>query len=238
MDKSKEKFNSSQTTEVISTVSHQLKSPLSIIKGYVDVLLSEQVGSINSKQREYLEDTLANVERMKELVKKLLDVSRIEESSLDLEPKPSDLEKIIKESKEEFAHLAEAKNSEIAFEVSGEISRLNFDPLRIKQVIDNLISNALDYTKKKGEVSLKLKREGDEVIFCCSDNGVGISEEEGDKIFKKFYRGKEASVMASEGAGLGLFISKNVIEASGGKIWFDSEEGEGTTFCFSLPVED
>lgn len=238
MGKSKEKPETSQTTEVISTVSHQLKSPLSVIKGYVDVLLSEEVGSINSKQEEYLEDALSNIERMKELVQKLLDVSRIEQSRVDLEPEPANLEEVVEESREEFLDLAKAKNSEITLNIAGEIPQMEFDSLRVKQVVNNFISNALNYTQKRGEINLELKREGDEVVLCCEDNGVGISEEEQDEIFKKFYRGEEASTMASEGSGLGLYISKGIIEASGGRIWVESEKGEGSTFCFALPIEN
>ncbi len=221
----------------ISTVSHQLKTPLSAIKGYLEVLTTEELGSLNKEQKEYLQAALQNVEQMKNLVRDFLAISRIEEKRLDLKPKPSDLVKLTRKSIEEFETLARAKNCTILFEAEENIPQLNIDPLKIKQVINNLVSNAINYNKKKGVVKINIFRKGKEVVFCCKDKGIGISKKEKEEIFKKFHRSERAAKKEPSGTGLGLFISKAIIEKSEGKIWFKSTEGEGSKFCFSLPVK-
>lgn len=224
-------------SEVISIVSHQLKTPLSIIKGYLEVLISEDVGKINFKQKDYLGDALLNVQRMVDLVKNLLDVSRIEEGRMEFKLEPSNLEKIVKEIIQEFNPLARAKNCAISFKVNGEIPLLNIDRLKIKQVISNLVANAINYNERRGMVKITLQRKGNNVYFHCQDFGIGIPEKEKNKVFKKFYRSEKAMNLSTEGSGLGLFISKAIIDKSGGKIWFKSQKAKGTTFCFSLPVK-
>ncbi len=224
-------------TEIISVASHQLKAPLSVIKGYLEVLISEDFGKLNLKQKEYLEDTLENTERMIRLVKDLLNVSQIEEGRMQFDPHPSSLEKITKEAIREFALLARAKNCTLSLEVLGKIPLLNIDLLKIKQVVNNFISNAIEYNKRGGKVEAILQKKGKKVIFCCEDTGIGISKKEQKKIFKKFYRSEKAMTIITGGSGLGLFISKAIVEKSGGKIWFKSEKDKGSTFCFSLPIK-
>lgn len=223
--------------EVISIVSHQLKTPLSAIKGYLEVLISEDLGKINLKQNEYLKDALTNTQRMIRLVMDLLDVSKIEEKKLELKFQPSDLREIVKKTVGEFSSLAKAKNCTLSFKTTGEIPLVKADPLKIKEVVNNLISNAIGYNKKKGEVEISIKRKRNKVLFYCKDTGIGIPEKDKKKIFTKFYRSEKAIVLATGGSGLGLFISKAIIEKSGGKIWFKSREGKGSTFYFSLPIK-
>jgi len=231
------KPNRYKVSEVISIVSHQLKTPLSAIKGYLEVLVSDDVGKTNPKQKEYLKDALANVQRMINLVKDLLDVSQIEEGRMELKPRPTNLEKIIREAVKEFTLLAQAKNCTLSFDVKGKIPLLNIDPLKIRQVVSNLISNAIDYNERKGKVGLLLERKGNKVLFHCKDCGIGIPEKEKEKVFKKFYRSEKAMALSTGGSGLGLFISKAIIEKSGGKIWFQSQKGKGSIFYFSLPIK-
>jgi len=233
----KRKAKKYKLSEVVSIVSHQLKTPLSVIKGYLEVLISEDLGKLNEQQKEYLRDTLENTQRMILLVKDLLDVSKIEEGRLEFKIKPSSLEKIVREAIKEFSPLTKAKNCTIFLKVSGKIPPLNIDPMKIKQVITNILSNAIEYNDKKGEIYLTIKRKGNNVLFCCKDTGIGIPEREKKKVFTKFYRSERAIILATGGSGLGLFISKAIIKKSGGKIWFKSKEGKGSTFCFSLPVK-
>lgn len=224
-------------TEAVSVVSHQLKTPLSAIKCYLEVLLSEDLGGLNKGQREYLEDLLENANQMISLVRDILDVARIEANQMELKPKPTNLVKMAKETVEEFSLLARAKNCKLSFEVLGKIPVLDIDSAKIKQVITNLISNSILYNKRKGRVDVVVSQKWNKVIFCCQDTGVGIIEREKNKIFTKFFRSERVIALATGGSGLGLFISKAIIEKSGGKIWFTSGEGKGTIFCFSLPVK-
>jgi signal transduction histidine kinase len=223
--------------EVVSVVSHQLKTPLSAIKGYLEVLLSKDLGKLNEQQEEYLKDVLENTKQMINLVRDLLDVTRIEANRIELKKSPTSPIKIVKKSMKEFSLLARAKNCKLSLEILGQPPLLNIDPIKIKQVIDNLISNAILYNKRKGEVKVSLSKKGKRVVFCCKDTGIGMAKREKDKIFTKFYRSEQAIALVTRGSGLGLFISKAIIEKSGGKIWFNSKREEGSTFCFSLPIE-
>lgn len=224
-------------TEVVSVVSHQLKTPLSAIKGYLEVLLSEDLGELNEKQEEYLKDVLENTRQMIGLIIDLLDVTRIEADKVEFNPQSINLANIVKESLKDFNLLARAKNCKLSLTISNNLPPLNIDPIKIKQVIDNIISNAILYNKRKGKVEISLSKKGKNIIFCCKDTGIGISEEEKNKIFTKFYRSEQAVSLTTRGSGLGLFISKAIIEKNKGKIWFNSEKEKGTTFCFSLPLK-
>jgi len=224
-------------TEVVSTVSHQLKTPLSAIKGYIEVLLSGDLGNLNKQQEEYLKDVLENTRQMISLVTDLLEVTRIEADKIELRPKETDLIKLAKETLEEFSFLARARNCTLSLRVSNVIPNVNVDPVKIKEVMANLISNAINYNKRKGTVEVRLRKRGKEVIFSCADTGIGITEEEKDKIFTKFYRSERAVSLVTSGSGLGLFISKAIIEKSGGKVWFESVPGKKTVFYFSLPIK-
>lgn len=231
------KSTSHTLAEVVSVVSHQLKTPLSAIKGFLEVLISEDLGKLEAKQKEYLRDALENTQRMMVLVKDLLDVSQIEENKLELKLKRINLKELVKEAIKDFSSLTKAKNCTLSFKVVDKIPFLKIDPIKIKQVISNLIYNAIEYNKRKGEVQITLKKQGNNVLFSAKDTGIGIPEKEKKKIFSKFFRSEKAITLCPAGTGLGLFISKAIIEKSGGKIWFESREGKGSTFCFSLPVK-
>lgn len=228
---------SHKLSEVISIVSHQFKTPLSAIKGYLEVLLSQDLGRINLEQKEYLEDAMENTIRMIELVKDLLDISQIEQGKLDFKIQPSNLEEIVKRVIKNFSSFFRARNCEVFFKVLNKLPLINIDPLKIEQVVYNLISNAIRYSGIKGRVEITLGRKQDNVYFCCKDNGIGILQEDRKKIFTKFYRSERAITFSPGGSGLGLFISKAIIQKSKGRIWFKSKENQGSVFCFSLPLK-
>jgi len=231
------KNNKHKLAEVISIVSHEFKTPLSAIKGYIEVLIAEDLGKLTVGQKDYLKDALENTHRMIELVHDLLDVSQIEQGKLELKPKPSNLENIIRKTIKEFLFVVRAKNCSISFKVLDKVPLLNIDPLKVKQVISNFISNAIRYSERKGDIEVFIKKKGNNVIFECKDNGIGIPKVEKKKIFTKFYRSEKAVIHATGGSGLGLFISKAIIRKSKGKIWFISKEDKGSSFYFSLPIK-
>lgn len=226
-----------KSTESVSIVSHNLKTPLSAIKGYLEVLLSEDLGGLNNQQKEYLKDILENTRQMIALVKDILDVARIEANQMIFSKKPTDLTELAEETVREFFTLAKAKNCSLSFHLSNKLPLVNVDPIKVKHVMYNIISNALFYNKRKGEVKVSLFKKAKRVVFCCEDTGIGIGEKEKKKIFTKFYRSQRGIPLSTSGSGLGLFISKAMIEKMGGKIWFNSEKDKGTTFCFSLPIK-
>lgn len=223
-------------TEVVSIVAHQLKTPLAVIKGYLEALLSGDCGKINSFQKEYLKDALENIERMKGNIDDLLVVQRVEEGKYTVEPKPIALKEITSEVVADVSTWAKALNCEIFFKKPKKPPIALGDPRGIRQVIESLISNAIIYNRGRGEVRISLGKKGNKVIFSCKDNGIGIPKKDFNKVFTKFYRGERAMAMNPTSSGLGLYINKAIIEASGGKIWFTKNKGPGMTFYFSLPL--
>jgi signal transduction histidine kinase len=224
-------------TEVSSVISHQLKTPLAAIKSSLEVLLSGDLGDITKEQRDYVEVALTSSQRMIDLVKDFLDASRIEENKFQIHKERVDLVHIVTLVVDGLKMFADAKNTSITLQSEDNIPHIMADPTKIQEVINNLIINAVRYSRGKGLVNISLKKEGDSVLFSCKDAGVGISPEEKDKIFSKYYRGQRGVALSPDGTGLGLFISKAIVEQSGGRIWYESEVDKGTTFYFTLPIQ-
>lgn len=223
--------------EIVSIVAHQLKNPISILRGYLEALLSKELGEINPKQTEYLEDSLENLKTMRKLIDDLLDISRIEEKKYFLNLKKISLEDLIKEIIDNMLLWAKALNSKIVFAAENNLPPALADSLKIRQVVENIISNALKYRGAgPGEIDINLKKRGKFVLFSCRDKGIGIAKKDSPKIFSKFYRSKEALGLDPSGTGLGLYINKAIVGLSGGKIWFEKNKGPGATFYFTLPV--
>ena len=229
-----EKPKLSEATQIIV---HQLKTPISAIKGYLEALLDGDQGRVNAGQAEYLKDALENIKRSSRFLDELFDVFKIEENKFDMKFKPVSLPKITKEVLREISCWFKAHNCKVIFEKPKKMSKVMADPQRIRQVVQNLIINAVIYKDGKGRVELKLEEKGKNVLFSCRDDGIGIPSSDFGKIFSKFYRSEAALSINPSGTGLGLFISKAIIELSGGKIWFESKEGKGTTFYFTLPIK-
>lgn len=228
----------SKITDTVSIIAHQLKSPLSVIKGYLEALISGECGRINSFQKEYLSDALENVERMKRNIDDLLIVQRVEEDRFKIVPKAISLEKITSNVLNDFSLWAKASNCQLLFRKPGKLPQALTDPRAIRGVIENLISNAIKYSREKGkiEISIVLEKRDKKLIFACKDNGVGIPKKDFKKVFTKFYRSEKAMELDPSGAGLGLYINKAIVELCGGKIWFSKNKGFGMTFYFSLPM--
>jgi signal transduction histidine kinase len=174
---------------------------------------------------------------MKDLVKDLLIVSRIESARLFLKKEEFSLEELTREIVKEFEPFARASNCEIEFFAEQNLPKIFGDRYQIRQVIENLLDNAIRYTKGKGKVKIRIKSEKNFVHFEIEDNGVGIPKEDQKFIFQKFFRASNVLKYKTQGTGLGLYISKAIIERSGGKIGFKSQEGVGSTFWFKLPIK-
>ncbi|MBZ9572518.1 HAMP domain-containing histidine kinase [Patescibacteria group bacterium] len=225
-------------TETVSIIAHQLKSPLSVIKGYLEALISGDCGRISSFQKEYLSDALENVERMKKNIDDLLIVQRVEEGRYEIVTKPLSLEEIVFQILADFSLWAKALNCQILFKKPKALPRVLGDPKGIREVIENLISNAMKYSRGRGkvEISISLKAKNEKLIFACKDNGVSVPKKDFKKVFTKFYRSEKAMELDPSGAGLGLYINKAIIGLCGGEIWFSKNKGFGMTFYFSLPI--
>jgi two-component system sensor histidine kinase ResE len=223
-------------TEFVSIVSHQLRTPLSALKWEAELMLSKFRKGLNKKQLKNVETIEELSSRMIRLVNDLLDVARIDQGRLFLKKEPVDISAIIKKTINESLALAKARNIEVVF-TDKKLPKIMTDPERIKLAVENLFSNSIKYTTRGGKIEVKLSKKGSSFVFSIKDNGVGIPEEQHDLVFNKFFRSDNVVKYQTEGTGLGLYIAKNIIEQSGGKIWFQSIENVGTIFSFSLPVK-
>jgi len=239
-DITREKMVEKIKTEFVSVAAHQLRTPLSAIKWTLKMILEGDVGEVSKEQKSFLEKSYISNERMIGLVNDLLDITRIEEGRYLYKPTLANFEEsvnfVFDSFEEEFAR------KKINFEYNKpkvKIPKITMDVEKIKLVIHNLIDNAIKYTSPEGKVSASLDydEENKEITFSVTDTGVGIPADQQSRLFTKFFRGANVIRMETEGSGFGLFISKNIIEAHNGKIWFKSKEGEGTTFYFSLPLK-
>jgi signal transduction histidine kinase len=222
-------------SEFVRIVSHQLRSPITNLSWAIDSLMSGELGSTKKEQLEYFKILKENSSRMKELIKDLLITSRIQEGTLPIKKEKTNLIEIIKKVLSEFQPFARASNVQVKFDFEENLPEISTDPQQIKLVIENLLDNAIRYSKRKGEVRIFLGKKGNNIYFVIKDKGVGIPKEDQKYIFQKFFRAKSAA--GKQGTGLGLFINKAIIEKLGGKIWFESEEDKGTTFYFTLPLK-
>jgi len=223
-------------SEFVNIVSHQLRTPLTIIKWTINLMM-KQTDNLPEKQLEKLKTIKENNQRMTDLVNDLLNVSRIEQGKLGLRPEKISLKEVIQNLIKDYLPLAEASNISLSLEIDKNIPLISIDSQGIKVVLQNLIDNAIRYIKNKGQVKISLKRKKGLIKCQVQDNGVGIPPEDQRKIFQKFFRSRNIMKYQTEGTGLGLFISKSIIEASGGKIGFKSQEDKGSIFWFEIPIK-
>jgi signal transduction histidine kinase len=224
-------------SDFITLTSHQLRTPLSGMKWLLELLQKSNTGNLNKKQREFLEKIYNSNERMIALVNDLLEVSRLESGESKLYLQPTDLASVVRILVKEKEKEIKKKRILVTLIVEQEpFPLVKTEPIKIKQALGNIFTNAVVFTHEGGKINIELKVNGNQVEGFIQDNGVGIPAYQQNQIFKKFFRGSNAVDAETNGSGLGLYISKAFIEASGGKIWFKSQEKKGTTFFFSLPI--
>lgn len=238
-DITKEKEVDRAKTEFVSMASHQLRTPLTTINWYIEMLLSGDVGKVTPEQARYLQEVYNGSQRMVRLVNDLLNVSRLETGKLLVEPVPTDLEKFVESAVAESSLAGRESGVKVVFKpLAGSLGKIPLDPELLQQVLRNLIGNAQRYTpsNKDGVVAVTIDKSRDgEIVISIKDNGIGIPKEDQPLIFERFYRASNAQELAAGGTGLGLYISKLIVESWGGKIWFESQEGGGTTFYVTIP---
>ncbi len=228
-------------TEFMSIASHELKIPMTSIKGYAKLLTLGTGGELTDNQQKFLDIISTNVDRMDRLVADLLDVSRIEAGRLRLEMGPVDLCDVIETVTQSVRTQIEAKRLSLEVEIPASLPSIWGDRGRLIQILTNLISNAYKYTPNDGEIHITVDGQAgssssDYLTVSVRDTGVGISSEDQQKLFTKFFRADDPRVRDVPGTGLGLSITKSLVEMHNGEIWFQSEPDQGTTFTFTLPT--
>lgn len=222
-------------SEFISLASHQLRTPLSAIKTYSHMLIDGFMGDLEPPQRKALQTVVVATNRMNELISTLLNITRIESGSISIAPKQTNLQRVVDDVVKELQHTASAKNITLQVTCQTHSPMIRTDNLIVKEIIANLVSNAIKYTSEDGKVSVQLATRGKNLVVSVADTGMGIPTQSQDQIFTKFFRAPNVLRRETSGTGLGLYLVKGLADQIGGKIWFDSIENQGSTFYLSLP---
>lgn len=238
-DVTREKLVDRMKSEFVTLAAHQLRTPASAIKWVIRMILDGDLGEITKEQREAIEKAYKTNEKMIRLVNDLLNVAQIEEGKYLSKLVLSNIEDVIQSVIDTYEKKIAQKKLKFEFQKSKEkLPKVILDREKMRIAIGNLLDNAVRYTLVSGRVTISVRIKEKEIEVQIQDTGLGIPENEQNKVFNKFFRGTNIMKIETEGTGLGLFIAKNIIEAHGGKIWFKSEKDEGTTFCFTIPVKE
>jgi len=236
-DISQEKEVDKAKTEFVSLASHQLKTPLSAVSWYTEMLSDGTAGPLNDQQKDFLKEISEGNNRMIRLINGLLNVSRIDMGTLSITPEPVDLAAETKSVLSELQFGVKAKSVKIVEKYQPDLPKIDLDLSLIRIVLQNLLSNAIKYSREGGQVSVEIKKlNNKEVFVAVADDGYGIPKNQQPSIFKKLFRADNVKSKKVEGTGLGLYVAKAVVEAFGGRIDFRSEENKGTVFFFTLPL--
>ena len=223
-------------TEFVSLVSHELRTPLTSIKGFTELVLDGDAGEINEEVEEYLSIVFSNAERLVALVNDLLDLSRIESGRIELKSEPVDLAEVVKVVTLTMQHKIQEKRQSLEIAVDPAATNVNGDKDKLVQVLTNYVSNAYKYTPEDGAIRIQIARQANLARVAVADSGFGISPEDQERLFTRFYRVDNSMTRTVGGTGLGLSIVKQLIELQGGEVGVESALGEGSTFSFTVPL--
>ena len=221
--------------EFVSLVSHQLRTPLTAVRLFVEMLLDEQVGELNHKQREYLRMVEISTGRVIDLVGDFLNSSRLELGRMEIKPQPAQLEDIVASIVDQLQPLASQQKLTINFD-KPSLPPVPIEAALYSQIVNNLLSNALHYTPEGGRIDVHLARNNSGYQLDVADTGIGIPVAAQTQLFGRFFRADNAKHVLGEGSGLGLYIIKRIIDTCGGRVWYESAEGKGTTFHVIIPL--
>lgn len=228
-------------SEFVSMVSHELKTPMTAIRGYVDLMLTGLTGELSTQQTDFLETISANISRMGQQIQDLTDISRIETNRLHMELEFIQLQDVMDMTLKTVGGLCDEKSIKLNIDLPENLPDVEADKSRLVQVMTNLISNACKYSPEKTAVNIRFEtgihHKTPSICVAVQDQGYGISPDDQQKLFTKFFRSDDPNIRQAKGTGLGLSITKGIVELHGGDMWLESAIGQGTTFFFSLPIE-
>lgn len=223
-------------TEFLSISSHELRSPLNPMRVQLQMLLEGYFGKMSKKQKSSIEMIFRNTKRLDNILKDFVEISHIEAGRLKIRVSKTDISKIIRDLVNEMKYYLPEKKVKLKPNI-GKLPIVEADSGKFIQVLRNLVNNAIKFSKEKGKVIVSAKVDKNKILFEIKDNGIGISEMNLEKIFKPFYQEEQTIYRKYQGAGLGLTITRGLVEAQGGKIWVKSTKGKGTSFFFTLPLK-
>lgn len=221
--------------EFLNVTSHELKTPLTPIMTYLEMLMDGDLGKLSAKQMEALEIISRNTKRLKRLIWDVLDITKLESKKMRFDMGEVRLRRVIRNSIKDMRLFAKGKNITIT-EQLGRLPKVMVDENRLFQVLTNLLHNAIKFSRRGGEVTVRAKRQKNRVVVSIEDKGIGIAKKNLDKMFQKFFQVDSSINRKFPGTGLGLAISKGIVQGHKGKIWIESELGKGTTVSFTLPI--
>jgi len=222
-------------SEFVAVVSHEVRTPLTSIKGSLELLGDERFHVLPPPQKELLSICQANTERLINLINDILDFSKLESSKLSLNFESVEVGRIVPEAVDHIKNLAGMKGITIDIHMEGTAGVIEADPMRVAQVITNLLGNAIKFSPENGKIEIWARGSEDEVSVAIKDYGKGISQRDLSRLFQRFAQLDSSTTRKAGGTGLGLVISKGIVEQHGGKIWVESVLGKGSTFSFSIP---
>ncbi len=223
-------------SQFVSIASHQLKTPITALNWMVEVLADDKTVKARVGLRAKVKDLKEIAQNMRELVGSLLNVSRVEAGRIAVCTQMSDVGALAAAKVKEVAQLAKKKEQTIALHSQPNLPAISVDAALVGEIYKNLLTNAIKYTPKDGKIEVRIIRKNSEILSSVTDTGYGIPKDEQGRVFQKFYRGSNIIQLEHDGTGLGLYLVKEIVKISGGRIWFTSAEGKGTTFHFTLPV--
>ncbi len=227
---------SQHKSDFLANMSHELRTPLNAVIGFSDVLLERMFGELNERQDEYLHDIRNSGRHLLELINEILDLSKVEAGRMELELGPVSLPDVLRDALAMVRERAERHRLTLDLEIGDGVPAVLADELKLKQVVLNLLTNAVKFTADGGAIAMSAQLVDNEVRVMVRDTGIGISEQDQDRIFEAFQRGGQRSRTGTEGTGLGLTLSKRIVELHGGRVWLTSREGTGSTFGFAIPA--
>jgi len=221
-------------SDFIHTVSHDLRSPLTAVLGYTELI--ERTGPLNQNQQEFLHRLQGSVQHITNLINDLLDLGRLE-AGFDTRRELIQLDGVLKYTLDMFESQVRLKSIDLATDISPNILPLRANPIRIRQMLDNLVGNAIKYTPNGGHVLVNISMQEKQIVLKVQDTGPGIGQDEQNRVFEKFYRATNAPDGVT-GSGLGLAIVKSIVDSHQGRVWVESTLGKGSTFVVLLPAHE
>lgn len=223
--------------EFLSIASHQLRTPLTSVKGYISLVLDGDAGPVNAQQKHLLNEAFASSQRMVSLIEDFLNMSRLQTGRFALDKRPSDIVAMISDEINILRSTAESRELQLTFEKSGRLPKhVLIDESKLRQVVMNFVDNAIYYSHEGSSIDVRLSRKAGKLVFTVQDSGIGVPKSAQARLFSKFYRASNARRQRPDGTGVGLYLAKKVVTEHGGDIIFSSREGKGSTFGFSLPL--